>query len=138
LGACLAGLAIENSMLGAAHALANPLTATYGIVHAEAVALMLPHVIRHNGRHVGHWYQELLECYSGGERSSGLDAAESMANLVALLARQAGLAGTLTESGVQAEKLPYLAAAATTQWTGTFNPVPMSETDFLYLYEAAL
>ena len=28
LGACLAGLAIENSMLGAAHALANPLTAT--------------------------------------------------------------------------------------------------------------
>ena len=28
LGACLAGLAIENSMLGAAHAIANPLTAT--------------------------------------------------------------------------------------------------------------
>ena len=27
LGACFAGLAIENSMLGAAHALANPLTA---------------------------------------------------------------------------------------------------------------
>ena len=27
LGACLAGMAIENSMLGAAHALANPLTA---------------------------------------------------------------------------------------------------------------
>ena len=32
LGACFAGLAIENSMLGAAHALANPLTADYGIV----------------------------------------------------------------------------------------------------------
>ena len=31
LGACLAGLAIENSMLGGAHALANPLTATFGI-----------------------------------------------------------------------------------------------------------
>ena len=31
LGACLAGLAIENSMLGAAHALANPLTAYFGI-----------------------------------------------------------------------------------------------------------
>src|SRR5262245_61293997 len=33
LGACFAGLAIENSMLGAAHALANPLTAKYGIAH---------------------------------------------------------------------------------------------------------
>ena len=31
LGACFAGLAIENSMLGATHALANPLTADYGI-----------------------------------------------------------------------------------------------------------
>src|SRR5205807_2713074 len=42
LGACLAGMAIENSMLGAAHALANPLTAAYGIAHGEAIALMLP------------------------------------------------------------------------------------------------
>ncbi len=32
LGACFAGLAIENSMLGATHALANPLTTHYGIV----------------------------------------------------------------------------------------------------------
>ena len=37
LGACLAGLAIENSMLGAAHALANPLTAHYGLVHGQAI-----------------------------------------------------------------------------------------------------
>ena len=48
LGACFAGLAIENSMLGAAHGLANPLTAHYGIVHGQAVGLMLPHVIRFN------------------------------------------------------------------------------------------
>ena len=35
LGAALAGLAIENSMLGAAHAAANPLTAHYGLVHGQ-------------------------------------------------------------------------------------------------------
>ncbi len=39
LGACFAGLAIENSMLGAAHGLANPLTTHYGIVHGQAVGL---------------------------------------------------------------------------------------------------
>ena len=38
LGAAFAGLAIENSMLGATHALANPLTARYGIVHGQAWA----------------------------------------------------------------------------------------------------
>src|SRR5258706_3673124 len=48
LGAAFAGMAIENSMLGAAHAAANPLTAHYGIVHGEAVGLMLPHVVRFN------------------------------------------------------------------------------------------
>jgi alcohol dehydrogenase len=139
LGACLAGLAIENSMLGAAHALANPLTATYGIVHGEAVALMLPHVIRHNGRQVGDWYRELLECYDGGgTRTGSRDAANTLADYVAQLARQAGLAGTLTQCGVQSDKLPFLAAAATQQWTGTFNPVSMTEKDFLQLYESAL
>src|SRR5215212_2065864 len=48
LGAHLAGAAIENSMLGAAHALANGLTAVCGTVHGLAVGLMLPHVIRFN------------------------------------------------------------------------------------------
>ena len=65
LGACLAGMAIENSMLGAAHALANPLSAAYGIVHGEAVALMLPHVIRFNGETVAASYEELLQATAG-------------------------------------------------------------------------
>src|ERR1044071_5563926 len=50
LGAALAGMAIENSMLGAAHAAANPLTAHYGVVHGEAVGIMLPHVVRFNAK----------------------------------------------------------------------------------------
>ena len=40
LGAHLAGAAIEASMLGAAHGLANPLTARYDITHGVAVAVM--------------------------------------------------------------------------------------------------
>ncbi len=60
LGACLAGMAIEASMLGAAHALANPLTAVYNVVHGQAVGVMLPHVIRFNGATHPEWYAELL------------------------------------------------------------------------------
>jgi alcohol dehydrogenase len=48
LGAAYAGIAIEGSMLGAAHSAANPLTAKFGVVHGEAVGVMLPHVIRFN------------------------------------------------------------------------------------------
>ena len=50
LGAHLAGLAIEQSMLGAAHACANPLTARFGLTHGVALAILLPHVVRWNGR----------------------------------------------------------------------------------------
>ena len=138
LGACLAGLAIENSMLGAAHALANPLTAVYGIVHAEAVALMLPHVIRHNGRGVGNWYRELLECSAESDVLADADSpVEALATYVAQLARQAGLADTLSKVGVDRERLPELADAATQQWTGTFNPIDLTRDDFQQLYEAA-
>jgi alcohol dehydrogenase len=142
VGACLAGLAIENSMLGAAHALANPLTSEYQIVHGEAVALMLPHVIRYNGANgqsVGNLYRDLLR--SSGHADGQLDAAtapETLATLVRQLSRAAGLAGTLTECGVSRDRLPELASAAAQQWTGTFNPVEVTRDGFQKLYEAAM
>jgi alcohol dehydrogenase len=48
LGAFYAGVAIENSMLGATHACANPLTARYGTAHGAAIAMLLPSVVRWN------------------------------------------------------------------------------------------
>src|SRR5215470_9749080 len=98
LGAAFAGLAIENSMLGAAHALANPLTTNFNIVHGQAVGMMLPHVIRFNGEECGDWYYELLECTAGG---NGFPTPESgyrgLAGFVGDLASQAGLVGRLRE-----------------------------------------
>jgi alcohol dehydrogenase len=137
-GACLAGMAIENSMLGAAHALANPLTAAFGIAHGEAIALMLPHVIRSNGRQVESWYRELVECSRGitfGEYSAS--AADQLAGFIGDISRQAALPSTLNEWQVPREELPKLAAAAAQQWTGKFNPVELSQDDYLKLYEAA-
>jgi alcohol dehydrogenase len=138
LGACLAGLAIENSMLGAAHALANPLTASYGIVHGEAVALMLPHVIRPNGRQVEARYRELVQSIGSiAPLADTGNAAGALAEFVAGVSRRAGLAGTLTECGVRRDHLPQLAAAAAKQWTGKYNPVQLTESDFEQLYEKA-
>jgi alcohol dehydrogenase len=139
LGACFAGLAIENSMLGAAHALANPLTAALDIAHGEAVGLMLPHVIRHNGSVVGAQYRELVAtAREAGVQIDDAKPTEALAAFVAGLAHEAGLAGTLSECGVSAAQLPDLAAAANEQWTGKFNPVELQEGDYLRLYEAAL
>lgn len=136
LGACLAGLAIENSMLGAAHALANPLTATYGIAHGEAVALMLPHVVRFNGEQCDGWYRELLattadkpNCPAGGTNE--------LADFLRQAASEAGLPAKLQECGVDHARLPQLADDAAGQWTASFNPVPVTSADLLQLYERA-
>lgn len=138
LGACFAGLAIENSMLGAAHALANPLTAHYDIVHGQAIGLMLPHVIRFNGAQFGPWYCDLLEGTGGANGfPNPASGPEGLAEYVASLACAAGLPERLSQCGVQREKLPELAAEAAKQWTGGFNPRRVTESELLSLYETA-
>jgi alcohol dehydrogenase len=136
LGACLAGLAIENSMLGAAHALANPLTATYGIAHGEAVALMLPHVVRFNGTQCDQWYRELLAT-TADEPNSPTGGADELADFLRQVACEAGLPAKLQECGVDRARLPQLADDAAKQWTASFNPIKVSSVDLLQLYEQA-
>jgi alcohol dehydrogenase len=128
LGAALAGLAIENSMLGAAHAAANPLTAHFHIVHGQAVGLMLPAVIRFNALD-----PETARLY--GELDSG-NAAGLGARLDKLF-KLAGLPASLADCGVPPSAVPLLAAEAARQWTARFNPRTVTEQDFVKLYEAA-
>ena len=134
-GACLAGLAIENSMLGAAHALANPLTAHYGIVHGQAIAVVLPHVVRFNVETCNDMYAELL-----GISRANTSAQYSGTVLVEVLTgwiNKAGLADRLSALDIPRHGLPLLAAAAAEQWTGTFNPRKVGKDELLELYEAA-
>ncbi len=134
LGSAWAGLAIENSMLGAAHALANPLTAKFGVVHGQAVGLMLPHVIRFNGKDSDcqQAYAELLShC---GTSESGDDPAETLADLVTRQVQTAGLKTKLAELDVSDEHFADMAADAAQQWTGTFNPISVDVESLQQLY----
>jgi alcohol dehydrogenase len=142
LGAALAGMAIENSMLGAAHSCANPLTAHYDVVHGEAVGLMLPHVMRFNAAQDNATrlaYAELASAPEIACVSEGLDQATAALIVhVEELLNLAGIARSLTELRVTADALPSLATEASRQWTAQFNPRPVAEPDFLKLFEAAL
>jgi alcohol dehydrogenase len=137
LGAFLAGTAIENSMLGACHACANPLTAHYGLTHGLAIAILLPHVIRFNSPVVGELYSELTD-EAGLLNGDAQVAAQALAQRVTDFVRGAALPTTLTECGVSPGILPVLAEEANQQWTARFNPRPVNEADLLALYEAAL
>lgn len=133
--ATFAGAAIENSMLGAAHACANPLTARFDLVHGHAVGLMLPHVVRFNA-HVPAAAQAYLELAElAGLRPA--DEVEALALELEGLLRATGLPVTLEDCGVPAAALPELAAEAAGQWTAGFNPRPVGEAELLTLLSSA-
>ena len=136
LGAHLAGMAIESSMLGAAHACANPLTSRYGVTHGVAVGLMLPHVIDFNSHVVEKLYHELL-ITSGSHVLKGGKTEESLVKQIKNLRTAANLPDKLRDCQIDRRDLPQLAKEASGQWTGKFNPRPISETELLKLYEQA-
>ena len=134
-GAALAGLAIENAMLGAAHALANPLTAAHHVVHGQAVGVMLPHVVRFNAAVCGSAYADLLA--DVGISATAADAGVTLADWLTGLLAAARLKTSLRGCGIEAPDIPALAAGAASQWTGGFNPRPVAATDLAAIYEAA-
>jgi alcohol dehydrogenase len=125
LGAHLAGCAIEYSMLGAAHACANPLTAKYGIMHGRAVGVMLPHVVRFNSATGEHPYAALDE------------TCQAIAEFSAEMLSVAQIAPRLRDHGVVEADLCALAEQAAQQWTATFNPRRVEAEDMLDLYRCA-
>ena len=125
LGAHLAGCAIQNSMLGAAHATANPLTAHFGTTHGHAVGLMMPYVVRYNTQNGANPYSDLDP-----------DPAR-LARRLEALREAAGLPRTLRDLDVSESSLPELAAMAATQWTANFNPRPVAAPELLEIYRLA-
>jgi alcohol dehydrogenase len=138
--AAFAGIAIENSMLGAAHSMANPLTAHYGIAHGQAVAMMLPNVVRYNAGQ-----PETAAEYAALARTARLCPADTadaeavdvvVARVESLLAA-AGFEPSLGAYGVPTSAGRDLADEAARQWTAQYNPRPVSAADFRKLFAMA-
>ena len=135
--AALAGRGIENSMLGAAHSMANPLTAHFDVPHGQAVATALPLVVSYNAAE-----DESLDRYADLARAAGLVAAsasrdEACRALVTTLEGyldRAGLPRGWGALGVGEGDCARLAGEAATQWTAQFNPRAIGAEEFTDLY----
>lgn len=136
LGAHFAGAAIENSMLGATHALANPLSAHYNMTHGVAIGIMLPHVIRYNAEVVESLYGELASD-AGLCESEDSHAADILADMIQSWVARSGQPTDLAQCDVSLDLLPRMADEAAAQWTGNFNPRPVDSTSLQELYQCA-
>ena len=141
LGAAYAGTAIENSMLGAAHSAANPLTARFDIIHGQAVGVMLPHVVRFNAQQpdAAAIYAELAK-FAGlvDWRDRVEQAVEALIAQLESLLHAGKMAPSLSALNIPPSRLPELAEEAARQWTAQFNPRSLTATDFEAIYAAAL
>lgn len=138
--AALAGMAIENSMLGAAHSAANPLTAHFGIVHGVAVGIMLPAIVRFNGEdsEARAAYCELAASAGLVRRADPQDAAlEALASRIEYLLNEAGMPRSIGDAGGKRSAIAQMSEEAAKQWTANFNPRPIIPKDFEKLYSAA-
>ena len=124
VGAYLAGAAIERSMLGAAHACANPLTARYGTTHGVAIALLLRHVVGWNSADP-----------AVAARYGAL--ASNLVERLAAWADAGGFPAGLAAAGAAIEDVEGLSRAAAAQWTGTFNPRAFDENAAREIYGMA-
>jgi alcohol dehydrogenase len=141
LGAAYAGTAIENSMLGAAHSCANPLTAHYGIIHGRAVGMMLPHIVRFNAHvsEVGEQYALLMKTTGLSKWSvTPAEAVESLVEKLGDLLDLASIPRRLSDYGIHKTDVAMLAQEAARQWTAQFNPRPVTVHDFQAIYTRAL
>jgi alcohol dehydrogenase len=123
LGSYFGGMAMENSMLGAAHACATPLITHCGIAHGAALGVLLAHVVKWNGDVAWQYYDELN--------------AGDLAGRLRDLAQAGELPTSLQDAGVSESSLPRLAEEAGSQWTGKFNPRPFDTAAALEIYQNA-
>jgi alcohol dehydrogenase len=123
-------------MLGATHALANPLTANFNTTHGIAIGIMLPHVIKFNAEVMQNDYLTLAKAINVIGVSSP-HTIDQLCEFITSLVSEAGCPTKLSQLEIDKSKIPVLALEATKQWTGSFNPRHAELEDYINLYKAA-
>ena len=140
MAANMAGLAVHLSYLGAAHSMANPLTAHCNLDHGLAVGMVLPFVMLFNARFQPQKYKEIALALGtrieGGEDDLAISrkGAMRLRNLLDKLSVPPNLA----EMGVEEDLIPTMAQEALTQLSLDYNPVKPDLQQMTKLFLAAV
>ena len=134
-GEYIAGMGFSNSGLGIVHSLAHSLGSFAHIPHGDACAVMLPHVLRFNGK-------VAVDAYKDMGRSFGLDMSnlsddeviEKVVNAVKDLSIKVGIKRTLKELGVDKDLINDMALTALNDICTSGNPREVTLDDLVNLY----
>ncbi|MBQ3444752.1 MAG: lactaldehyde reductase [Selenomonadaceae bacterium] len=140
LGQYIAGMGFSNVGLGIDHSMAHPLSAVYDIPHGTACAILLAPVLKFNAPATGERYREIA-------RAMGVEGVDSMTQeeyraaaieAVAKLSADVGIPTKLSELGVKAEDIDFLAASALADACTPGNPRDVTKEEIAEIYRSIL
>ncbi len=124
--------------LGAAHALAHPLSTVANVPHGLANAILLPHVMSFNKPDATLRLADIAEAMGCSVAGSPEEAADQAIDAVRRLAADIDVPATLSAVGVSADQIPSMVAQAIDDPNLPTNPRPCSRADLHDLYSAAM
>lgn len=142
--ATMAGIAFQNAGLGLVHGISHSIGGLFGVAHGRINGMLLPHVMLHNAGEMGfragqltpvaYRYAELarMMCLvATSERNYVL----TLVREVELLREKLEMPARMSAAGVEPAEfvaaIPEIAAAATTDFCTSGNPVPASVADIV-------
>lgn len=134
----IAGMGFSNVGLGIVHSMAHSLGAYFDTPHGVANALLLPHVLKYNGK-------VCPELFRNMGKALGLDmedttdevAVQKVVDAVKDLSMKLGIPQTLREIEIPEEMIPTLANQAINDVCTSGNPREVTVDDIIAIYKEA-
>ena len=134
----IAGMGFSNVGLGIVHSMAHSLGAFFDTPHGLANAILLPHVLRFNGKVCPELFSNMGRAFNlDMDNLSDEETIEKVANAVQDLSKRLRIPQTLKEVGIPREMLPQLAAQAINDICTGGNPREVTVEDLIKIYEEA-
>ena len=137
-GQYIAGMGFSNVGLGIVHSMAHSLGAYFDTPHGVANALLLPHVLKFNGKVCPQLYRNMGISF-GLDMANTTDeeAVDKVVDAVKELSIKLNIPQTLREIGIPREMLPTLANQAINDACTPGNPREVTVEDIIKIYESA-
>ena len=140
LGQYIAGMGFSNVGLGIDHSMAHPLSAVYDIPHGTACAILLAPVLKFNAPATGERYREIARAMgvAGVDDMDQETYRKAAIDAVAKLSTDVGIPTKLSELGVKAEDIDFLAESALADACTPGNPRDVTKEQIAEIYRSIL
>lgn len=134
----IAGMGFSNVGLGIVHSMAHSLGAYFDTPHGVANALLLPHVLKFNGKVCPELFRNMGNAFGlDMTNTSDEEAVQKVVDAVAELSKKLNIPQTLQEIGIPEEMIPTLAKQAINDACTPGNPREVTVDDIISIYKEA-